>query len=120
MSKNHQVSLHRFLDRSLYFRSKSISLILLPIIKISLQSMLKTNRRYDYIKFGNGRHFGKSMTCSKSRTTHLETYRRWLFYKCSYCYCLCEEGPKFFSERYINMRMVMSNITDNKYVIEPY
>ncbi|XP_063904384.1 uncharacterized protein LOC135123546 [Zophobas morio] len=79
-------------------------------------SMFKTNRRYDYIKFGNGRHFGKSMTCSKSRTTHLETYRSRLIFKCSYCYCLCEEGPKFFSERYINMRLVKSNITDNKVV----
>ncbi|XP_063904379.1 uncharacterized protein LOC135123544 [Zophobas morio] len=79
------------------------------------ESMIRTNRRYDNVKFGNGKHFGKSMTCSKSRT-YLETYRSWLIFKCSYCYCLCEEGPKFFSERYINMRLVKSNITDNKVV----
>ncbi|XP_063904376.1 uncharacterized protein LOC135123542 [Zophobas morio] len=80
------------------------------------EGMFKTNRRYDYVKFGNGRHFGRSKTCSRSRTTGLETYRNWLVYKCSYCYCLCEEGPKFFSERYINMRLTESNKTDNKVV----
>ncbi|XP_063904366.1 uncharacterized protein LOC135123538 isoform X2 [Zophobas morio] len=78
------------------------------------EGMFKTNRRYDYVKFGNGRHFGKRKSCSRSRTTGLETYRNWLVYKCSYCYCLCEEGPPFFSERYINMRLTESNKTDNK------
>ncbi|XP_063904382.1 uncharacterized protein LOC135123545 isoform X2 [Zophobas morio] len=79
-------------------------------------NMSETNRRYDYVKFGNGIHYGERKSCSKPRSTHLETYRYWLFFKCTYCYCVCEERPSVFSEIYINMRKVISNITDNKVV----
>ncbi|XP_063904378.1 uncharacterized protein LOC135123543 isoform X2 [Zophobas morio] len=78
-------------------------------------NIFTTNRRYDYIEFTNGNRFGEKNNCS-SKTIHLETYRNWLIYGCAYCYCLCEEGPKFFSDRYINMRLVQSNVTDNKVV----
>ncbi|KAJ3646676.1 hypothetical protein Zmor_024252 [Zophobas morio] len=80
------------------------------------KDMSKTNRRYDYVEFGNRTHFRKTKICRKSRSTHLETEQSWMHDKCPYCYCLCEEGPNFFSEIYINMRMIMSNITDNKVV----
>ncbi|XP_062123254.1 uncharacterized protein LOC133836679 [Drosophila sulfurigaster albostrigata] len=45
---------------------------------------------------------------------NVESWRR-LFYKCSYCFCLCDEpGPR--SDRYFNLRPVVSDVWDNKVV----
>ncbi|XP_044261295.1 uncharacterized protein LOC123009206 isoform X2 [Tribolium madens] len=78
-------------------------------------SMSKENRRYHYIEFGNGNFFGNKQSCP-SNTKTLTTYREWLIYKCSYCFCLCDEGPRYMSDRYINLRISMANISDNRVV----
>ncbi|XP_044253047.1 uncharacterized protein LOC123004013 isoform X2 [Tribolium madens] len=77
--------------------------------------MTKHNRRYEYIEFGNRITFGEKKICN-GEITYLETYRNWLVWECSYCFCLCDEGPKYFSDRYINLRLSMSNISDNRVV----
>ncbi|XP_062127616.1 uncharacterized protein LOC133839978 [Drosophila sulfurigaster albostrigata] len=44
-----------------------------------------------------------------------ESWRRWFFIECSYCFCLCDEpGPK--SDRYFNLRSTLSDIKANKVV----
>ncbi|KAJ3652602.1 hypothetical protein Zmor_018553 [Zophobas morio] len=75
----------------------------------------KTNRRYEYVKLGNGRVLGKEKPCDTDITS-LETYRSWVFWKCSYCFCLCDEGRKFYTQNHINMRPVESNIHRNMVV----
>ena len=76
--------------------------------------MHTTNRRYEYVKLGNGRVLGKEKPCDTDITS-LETYRNWVFWKCSYCFCLCDEGRKFYTQNHINMRPVESNIHRNMY-----
>ncbi|XP_062125596.1 uncharacterized protein LOC133838489 [Drosophila sulfurigaster albostrigata] len=77
------------------------------------QSPESSNRRYDYIQYSNGPRFGEREKCWRD-VNNVESWRR-LFYKCSYCFCLCDEpGPR--SDRYFNLRPVVSDVWDNKVV----
>ncbi|XP_063904374.1 uncharacterized protein LOC135123541 isoform X2 [Zophobas morio] len=75
----------------------------------------RENRRYEYVEFGNGRVFGKKKNCS-TRLTYLATYIYWIVYRCSYCFCICDEYDKYSTERTINLRVAMSNTAGNKVV----
>ncbi|KAF7269606.1 hypothetical protein GWI33_017355 [Rhynchophorus ferrugineus] len=73
-----------------------------------------SQRRYEYIEFENGRVLGRKQGCNYG-TTKVDSWWRWLFWHCSYCFCLCDEqGP--MSDRYINMRSVISDIDNNMVV----
>ncbi|XP_062125982.1 uncharacterized protein LOC133838771 [Drosophila sulfurigaster albostrigata] len=77
------------------------------------QSPESSNRRYDYIQYSDGPRFGEREKCWRD-VNNVESWRR-LFYKCSYCFCLCDEpGPR--SDRYFNLRPVVSDVWDNKVV----
>lgn len=45
----------------------------------------------------------------------VDSWWRWLFWHCSYCFCLCDDAGKN-SDRYINMRESVSDVMDNKVV----
>ncbi|CAH1135579.1 unnamed protein product [Ceutorhynchus assimilis] len=73
-----------------------------------------SGRRYEFIEYENGKVMGRKQGCSRG-TTKVESWWRWLFWHCSYCFCLCDEqGP--MSDRYINMRSAISDIKNNKVV----
>ncbi|KAL1497457.1 hypothetical protein ABEB36_008426 [Hypothenemus hampei] len=73
-----------------------------------------SGRRYEYIEYENGRVLGRKQGCSRG-TTKVDSWWRWLFWHCSYCFCLCDEqGP--MSDRYFNMRSSISDIDNNKVV----
>lgn len=77
-------------------------------------SSVMTNRRYEYIEYENGRTLGRKLSCPRG-TTKVDSWWRWLFWHCSYCFCLCDEqGPQ--SDRYFNMRPTVTNLTENKVV----
>jgi Domain of unknown function (DUF4803) len=91
-----------------------------------------SSRRYEYIKYENGKVLGEEKYCSlgtsKVSQQHwpspkmafitfslpkVDSWWRYLFWHCSYCFCMCDEqGRK--SDRYFNLRPTLSNITDNK------
>ncbi|XP_055371279.1 uncharacterized protein LOC129605506 isoform X2 [Condylostylus longicornis] len=78
-------------------------------------SALNSSRRYDYIEYENGRVLGeKSGSCVRG-TSKVDSWWRWLFWHCSYCFCLCDEqGLK--SDRYFNLRSTESDIHKNMVV----
>lgn len=78
--------------------------------------MTNTSRRYEYIEYENGITFGQKPEdgCSTG-TTKVDSWWRWLFWHCSYCMCLCDETG-MHSDRYINMRSVMSDMKSNMVV----
>ncbi|XP_062125898.1 uncharacterized protein LOC133838719 [Drosophila sulfurigaster albostrigata] len=77
------------------------------------QSPWKSSRRYEYIQYGTGQRFGKQKSCSRD-TNNVESWRRWLFWKCSYCFCLCDDH--YNSDRYFNLRETVSDVKANKVV----
>ncbi|XP_062700151.1 uncharacterized protein LOC109408928 isoform X2 [Aedes albopictus] len=73
-----------------------------------------SNRRYEYIEYENGMVLGQKKHCTRG-STKVDSWWRWLFWHCSYCFCLCDDsGPK--SDRYINMRESVSDVMNNKVV----
>ncbi|XP_059475453.1 uncharacterized protein LOC132196671 [Neocloeon triangulifer] len=67
------------------------------------------NRRYDYIEYENGRVLGRPGFCTRG-TTKVDSWWRWLFWHCSYCFCTCDDdGPN--SDRYFSLRSALSNYT---------
>lgn len=74
-------------------------------------------RRYDIINFDDGRvlgNDGQSKACAGS-TQHLESWSSLLFWRCNYCFCLCDEpGP--LSDRYFNLRDTLSDYQNNMIV----
>ncbi|XP_060523218.1 uncharacterized protein LOC132700114 [Cylas formicarius] len=73
-----------------------------------------TGRRYEYIEYENGRVLGRKQGCARG-TTKVDSWWRWLFWHCSYCFCFCDEqGP--MSDRYFNMRPVFADIENNRVV----
>lgn len=76
-------------------------------------------RRYDYIKYDDGRLLGdndsKSERVCPTGGDRAESWSRWLFWRCNYCFCLCDEdGPQ--SDRYFNLRDTITNFTENMIV----
>lgn len=74
----------------------------------------RTDRRYEYIEYENGRIMGRKQTCEKG-TIQVESWWRWLVLHCSYCFCLCDEQG-VYSDRYINMRSVIADVMNNRVV----
>ncbi|XP_053681824.1 uncharacterized protein LOC128732574 [Sabethes cyaneus] len=73
-----------------------------------------SSRRYEYIEYENGMVLGQKKHCSRG-TTKVDSWWRWLFWHCSYCFCLCDDaGPR--SDRYINMKQSVSDVMNNKIV----
>ncbi|XP_037716793.1 uncharacterized protein LOC119551500 [Drosophila subpulchrella] len=68
-------------------------------------------RRYEYINFGADK---QGQGC-KSKVREPSSWSSWVFWRCHYCFCLCDEpGPK--SDRYFNLRDSMSDFKQNKIV----
>ncbi|KAH8310737.1 hypothetical protein KR044_002815 [Drosophila immigrans] len=77
------------------------------------QSPESSNRRYEFIQYGDGSRVGPHKECE------LDFYNRGssskIFSKCNYRFCLCDEqGPK--SDRYFNLRDIVSDLWANKVV----
>ncbi|XP_014597925.1 PREDICTED: uncharacterized protein LOC106783674 isoform X1 [Polistes canadensis] len=73
-----------------------------------------SSRRYDYIEYENGKVFGQKQTCQKS-VTKVDSWWRWLFWHCSYCFCYCDDHNSS-SDRYFNLRPVIADINNNKVI----
>ncbi|XP_016912743.1 uncharacterized protein LOC107998157 isoform X2 [Apis cerana] len=72
------------------------------------------DRRYEYIEYENGQIFGEKSTCNKG-TTKVDSWWRWLFWHCSYCFCYCDDN-NMNSDRYFSLRKVVSDVANNKVV----
>ncbi|XP_039437888.2 uncharacterized protein LOC120419287 [Culex pipiens pallens] len=73
-----------------------------------------SNRRYEYVEYENGIVLGHPKQCAGG-TTKVESWWRWLIWRCSYCFCLCDDAGRN-SDRYINMRESVSDVMNNKVV----
>ncbi|KAH8414600.1 hypothetical protein KR215_009918 [Drosophila sulfurigaster] len=78
------------------------------------QSPECNNRRYEYIQNNDRKRFGDSEECWRE-VNRVESWSRWLFWQCSYCFCLCDE-PSLKSDRYFNLRETISDVKANKVV----
>ncbi|XP_068970446.1 uncharacterized protein orion isoform X2 [Bombus flavifrons] len=77
-------------------------------------SIQESDRRYEYIEYENGRLFGQKNTCKRG-TTKVDSWWRWLFWHCSYCFCYCDDN-NVNSDRYFSLREVVSDVANNKVV----
>ncbi|XP_014472844.1 PREDICTED: uncharacterized protein LOC106743483 isoform X1 [Dinoponera quadriceps] len=73
-----------------------------------------SSRRYEYIQYENGMMYGNKNTCSRG-TTKVDSWWRWLFWHCSYCFCYCDD-QNTSSHRYFSLRTVKSDISNNKVI----
>ncbi|XP_024893240.1 uncharacterized protein LOC112468347 [Temnothorax curvispinosus] len=73
-----------------------------------------SSRRYDYIDYENGLHYGNAKSCSRD-TFKVDSWWRWLFWHCSYCFCYCDDQNSS-SDRYFSLRSVVSDISHNKVI----
>ncbi|XP_054288862.1 uncharacterized protein LOC129004333 isoform X1 [Macrosteles quadrilineatus] len=71
-----------------------------------------SKRRYDWIEYENGRVLGNKGSCH--RTSKVDSWWRWLFWHCSYCFCMCDDPTN--SDRYFSLRNVLSDTDNNKVV----
>ncbi|BFG02404.1 uncharacterized protein DMAD_01914 [Drosophila madeirensis] len=73
-----------------------------------------STRRYEYIEYENGRTLGQRANCVRG-TTKVDSWWRYLFWHCSYCFCMCDEqGLK--SDRFFNLREAVSDVKRNRVV----
>ncbi|XP_034101869.1 uncharacterized protein LOC117566448 [Drosophila albomicans] len=78
------------------------------------QSPENSTRRYEYIEYGESKSLG-TFSNYWSKLNKVESWNRWIFFECSYCFCLCDEqSPK--SDRYFNLRETLSDVNANKVV----
>ncbi|KAH8312106.1 hypothetical protein KR044_009409 [Drosophila immigrans] len=78
------------------------------------QSPVSSTRRYEYIQYENGQLLGHRQYCGRG-TNKVDSWWRWIFWHCSFCFCLCDErGQK--SDRYFNLRQTLSDVKANKVV----
>lgn len=69
-------------------------------------------RRYETVHNDYGLMYGSGHPYQKWQQA--KSWRRWLFWRCDYCMCICdEEGPG--SDRYFSLRPVTSNTDSNRY-----
>lgn len=71
---------------------------------------LVSKRRYDWIEYENGRILGNKKSCL--RVSKVDSWWRWLFWHCSFCFCLCDDATN--SDRYFSLRSVLSTTNSNK------
>ncbi|KAJ8687401.1 hypothetical protein QAD02_023195 [Eretmocerus hayati] len=74
-----------------------------------------SDRRYEYIEYEDGQVYGQKQGSCKRGTTKVDSWWRWLFWHCSYCLCYCDDHNAA-SDRYFNLRPVVSDIDKNKVV----
>ncbi|KAH8388539.1 hypothetical protein KR093_009160, partial [Drosophila rubida] len=78
------------------------------------QSPQSSSRRYEYIEYEDGQLFGHRTSCGRGTNT-VDSWRRWIFWHCHFCFCLCDEqGVK--SDRYFNLRETLADVASNKVV----
>ncbi|XP_052901170.1 uncharacterized protein LOC128307398 isoform X2 [Anopheles moucheti] len=75
---------------------------------------LGSQRRYEYIEFENGEVRGRKQHCPRG-TSKVDSWWRWLFWHCSYCFCLCDDAGRH-SDRYISLRESVADISRNRVV----
>lgn len=73
-----------------------------------------SNRRYEYIQYENGLVYGNKNTCRRG-TTKVDSWWRWLFWHCSYCFCYCDDHNSN-SDRYFSLKSITSDISKNKVI----
>ncbi|XP_043254591.1 uncharacterized protein LOC122398605 isoform X1 [Colletes gigas] len=73
-----------------------------------------SSRRYEHIEYENGRVFGQKSTC-EAGTTKVDSWWRWLFWHCSYCFCYCDDNTTK-SDRYFSLQKVTSDVANNKVI----
>ncbi|XP_033321631.1 chemokine-like protein orion isoform X2 [Megalopta genalis] len=73
-----------------------------------------SNRRYEYVEYENGKIFGNKGTC-KNSLTKVDSWWRWIFWHCSYCFCYCD-NHNAKSDRYFSLHEVTSDTANNKVV----
>ncbi|XP_017759567.1 PREDICTED: uncharacterized protein LOC108550348 isoform X2 [Eufriesea mexicana] len=73
-----------------------------------------SDRRYEYIQYENDKFYGQRNTCKKE-TIKVDSWWRWLFWHCSYCFCYCDDNNKY-SDRYFSLKQVVSDVANNKVV----
>lgn len=74
-----------------------------------------TGRRYDWVQYKNGPTYGHSDRGCSYSARWVEGYRKYLFWRCMYCFCLCDEETPV-SERYVSMEPAVSDVANNKLV----
>ncbi|XP_018339502.1 PREDICTED: uncharacterized protein LOC108746909 isoform X1 [Trachymyrmex septentrionalis] len=74
-----------------------------------------STRRYEYIEYENGLHYGNNSKTCPGGITKVDSWWRWLFWHCSYCFCYCDDQNSN-SDRYFSLRSVMSDISNNKVI----
>lgn len=57
---------------------------------------------------------GKKTTCSRG-TTKVDSWWRYLFWHCSYCFCVCDEQG-YGSDRYFSLKEAVADTEQNKIV----
>ncbi|XP_052865391.1 uncharacterized protein LOC128271786 [Anopheles cruzii] len=74
----------------------------------------QSQRRYEFIEYENGLVRGHKSYCARG-STKVDSWWRWIFWHCSYCFCLCDDnGPR--SDRYVSLRESVSDIDQNRVV----
>ncbi|XP_014289814.1 uncharacterized protein orion isoform X1 [Halyomorpha halys] len=79
------------------------------------QAPSQSSRRYDWIRYENGRTLGSMGSCSRP-IAKVDSWWRWLFWHCSFCMCYCDDPNTHQSDRYFNLRAVTSDKANNKVV----
>lgn len=74
----------------------------------------QSDRRYEYIEYENGKVFGEKKTCANVKTK-VDSWWRWLFWHCSYCFCYCDDNSAK-SDRFFSLRKVLSDVENNKVI----
>ncbi|XP_040174781.1 uncharacterized protein LOC120906811 isoform X2 [Anopheles arabiensis] len=71
-------------------------------------------RRYEYIEYENGEMRGRKQSCPRG-STKVDSWWRWLFWHCSYCFCYCDDAGRH-SDRYVSLRESVSDMEQNRVV----
>uniref|UniRef100_A0A182IYJ9 Uncharacterized protein n=2 Tax=Anopheles atroparvus TaxID=41427 RepID=A0A182IYJ9_ANOAO len=74
-----------------------------------------SQRRYEYIEYENGELRGRKLSYCPRGTSKVESWWRWLFWHCSYCFCLCDDAGRH-SDRFVSLRQSVSDIANNRVV----
>ncbi|BES96713.1 Hypothetical protein NTJ_09526 [Nesidiocoris tenuis] len=74
-----------------------------------------SERRYDWIEYENGRTLGQRKQCNRA-VQPVDSWWRYLFWHCSYCFCFCDDPKDGGSDRYFSLRSVTSDTAKNKVV----
>ncbi|XP_061388415.1 uncharacterized protein LOC133323509 [Musca vetustissima] len=72
-----------------------------------------SHKRYEFIEYENGVTLGKVGQCSRGKTP-VDSWWRYLFWHCTYCFCLCDDQYSSKTDRYFNLRETLANVEENK------